>query len=703
MAVFAFASAAGAAPCGPFEDVDAASTFCESVDWIRNRGVTVGCAAGAYCPSDAVSRVAMAAFLNRLGASFADNVVVREQALGAMQAASGTQVCDTPDAFVGTSARVARLDAVFGWVGGGTGDFEIVPLASLDGGATWTPMLATPVAVSAVPLRWRSARLNGDIDIAPGASVRFALGLTPLSGASPVPLAGARCVLRTVLAARGEAGPSFAKVVPPSGGTIEVPGRGAFVFAPGTFPTSRTVDVQVTGDPQTQRLFEETGALFLAGPRTSWEFRVTTGPTPPTQPVHAKLQAPPELMALLATHDVEVFGQFILDTANAGYDQFEPIPATVNAQGVIDVDLPVDLFTDERSASGPYEAILLVAATPRFVPPPDLRVAAQQWRSPIRPAVSSAAGGYAGSLKACTGGLLAPPLDGSLAVTDTFGGKHKGVDYDTADDGTVVRAAAAGTVHYVATAEQFSEKKKNRFGSPGRGWGWFVVIKHAIGQTLYAHLKEGSIVVEQGAQVNAGDPIATADSSGGVTGSHLHFEHAVKGNAYAKTSEKIDPDPCVRPWFQKIDPAGTYLFVDTALDTPRAPSELNLVAAGAEEGDFLSVEGVGAFSAGSSFTDTITSQIAVFVDAGGNRVSPAGQSTVPLIQTLPSCAAVQFPTDVAEDFSVPNFSVFLAKIPASATRMQVSTNDCFFVDNTDPNNDYGIAIRLWRPPQSARD
>ncbi len=58
--------AAQAAPCAGFDDVDAADAFCPNVEWIRNRGITLGCTATLYCPTGAVSRLAMAAFLNRL-------------------------------------------------------------------------------------------------------------------------------------------------------------------------------------------------------------------------------------------------------------------------------------------------------------------------------------------------------------------------------------------------------------------------------------------------------------------------------------------------------------------------------------------------------------------------------------------------------------------------------------------------------------
>ena len=68
LAVLAFlALPAAAAPCAGFTDVDAGSPFCPNVAWIKSRAITLGCTATLYCPSEPVSRLAMAAFLSRLG------------------------------------------------------------------------------------------------------------------------------------------------------------------------------------------------------------------------------------------------------------------------------------------------------------------------------------------------------------------------------------------------------------------------------------------------------------------------------------------------------------------------------------------------------------------------------------------------------------------------------------------------------------
>jgi hypothetical protein len=60
------AAPASGAPCAGFTDVDDTNPFCPSVAWMKNRSITTGCTLTEYCPSSLVSRLAMAAFMNRL-------------------------------------------------------------------------------------------------------------------------------------------------------------------------------------------------------------------------------------------------------------------------------------------------------------------------------------------------------------------------------------------------------------------------------------------------------------------------------------------------------------------------------------------------------------------------------------------------------------------------------------------------------------
>ena len=68
-------------------------------------------------------------------------------------------------------------------------------------------------------------------------------------------------------------------------------------------------------------------------------------------------------------------------------------------------------------------------------------------------------------------------------------------------------------------------------------YGYYVKIDHGNGfQTLYAHCLEGSLMVNVGDRVKAGQAIARVGQSGYATGPHLHFEVRVNGTC-------VDPGP----------------------------------------------------------------------------------------------------------------------------------------------------------------
>ena len=104
---------------------------------------------------------------------------------------------------------------------------------------------------------------------------------------------------------------------------------------------------------------------------------------------------------------------------------------------------------------------------------------------------------------------LAWPLKGVLygRYGVRSGRRHDGIDL-SAPEGTRIGAAAGGTVIY--TGEQ-------------SGYGTIVILRHDGGLvTLYAHCS--AVLVEEGASVKAGQPIARVGQTGRTTGPHLHFE-----------------------------------------------------------------------------------------------------------------------------------------------------------------------------------
>ena len=64
----ALATPVEATPCVGFTDVDSTNPFCSNIEWLKNRGITIGCTSlTLYCPADVVTRESMSIFLQRLG------------------------------------------------------------------------------------------------------------------------------------------------------------------------------------------------------------------------------------------------------------------------------------------------------------------------------------------------------------------------------------------------------------------------------------------------------------------------------------------------------------------------------------------------------------------------------------------------------------------------------------------------------------
>jgi len=85
--------------------------------------------------------------------------------------------------------------------------------------------------------------------------------------------------------------------------------------------------------------------------------------------------------------------------------------------------------------------------------------------------------------------------------------RHAGVDIRAAE-GEPVRASRAGVVVFAGSR---------------RGYGHTIILDHGDGHhTLYAHAER--LFVEEGAEVRAGQEIATVGRTGNATGTHCHFE-----------------------------------------------------------------------------------------------------------------------------------------------------------------------------------
>jgi len=81
--------------------------------------------------------------------------------------------------------------------------------------------------------------------------------------------------------------------------------------------------------------------------------------------------------------------------------------------------------------------------------------------------------------------------------------------------GTRIVAARAGIV------VSLDQKQRERNGSRA---GNYVRVLHDDGtMSVYLHLRQNGVLVKEGQQINAGDPIAYSGNTGSSTGAHLHF------------------------------------------------------------------------------------------------------------------------------------------------------------------------------------
>lgn len=127
------------------------------------------------------------------------------------------------------------------------------------------------------------------------------------------------------------------------------------------------------------------------------------------------------------------------------------------------------------------------------------------------------------------GGVLVWPAVNAFNINSPYGwrwGKlHSAIDIGSSSGtslGKLVVAAASGTVVISGVHSSY---------------GYYIKIDHGNGfQTLYAHCLPGSLMVNVGDHVDAGQAIARVGQSGYATGPHLHFEVRVNGTC-------VDPGP----------------------------------------------------------------------------------------------------------------------------------------------------------------
>jgi hypothetical protein len=192
-----------AAPCAGFTDVDHTSSFCANVEWLKNREITLGCtSATLYCPGNPVSRLAMAAFMNRLGTALTPLHLPVELSPGAIDLDANLVVCQTQDLPVTGYPRRAYVDASFGATAGADTGFAADLAMSSNGGATWTDLNAASNRGFVRANQWGNLGEVGFADLAVGVTVRFGVRMSRGGLAGGTNLSDSRCGLRVLVHSR---------------------------------------------------------------------------------------------------------------------------------------------------------------------------------------------------------------------------------------------------------------------------------------------------------------------------------------------------------------------------------------------------------------------------------------------------------------------------------------------------------------------
>ena len=208
--LFALASSPGhALPClvAPFFDVPAPDNTCSSIEWLKNRQVTLGCTNDLYCPGSFVTRAQMALFMNRLADAIVPPPVVADVNIGA------TTIPIVTAGSVGAVPCSALLPAVSyprTLVATGRGSFRMAMAAgdismrmvyTLDGDTSNYLVATTSIQrTTATPSSWGHVSHSAVILVPPQASVK--VGTAFVSAGGSVAASDASCQITGIIQSR---------------------------------------------------------------------------------------------------------------------------------------------------------------------------------------------------------------------------------------------------------------------------------------------------------------------------------------------------------------------------------------------------------------------------------------------------------------------------------------------------------------------
>lgn len=214
-----------------FSDVPTGAFYHNAVEWMVNRAVTAGCAAGLYCPDAATTRGQIAVFLNKLGSVSTVSYIYVNANPGAIDIDTSPVVCPTTTDYTPSYPQRARVDAAVSLQMAGLGAAQIVVLVSTNGGATWGFFTGVnPRASADAGGEWGHANDFGFLNLNAGTPYRFAAGVArdTTAGSGTADATASRCKILVTITNRNPDGmfpDTLAPLAPSGAGDNQSPWR----------------------------------------------------------------------------------------------------------------------------------------------------------------------------------------------------------------------------------------------------------------------------------------------------------------------------------------------------------------------------------------------------------------------------------------------------------------------------------------------
>ncbi len=155
--------------------------------------------------------------------------------------------------------------------------------------------------------------------------------------------------------------------VPPTGGSVTLPGFATVTFPASAFAASQAVTVTATSDSATQVDFEASGRSGVDP--VPFEIRINTGELAPATDLEVELIVPSEFLTTLPpNHIVAAFAQFLEGGEEELHGFFEPLPSTLDPTiRTVRSALRRLAFRREWRHDETFEAIVKVGAIERIL------------------------------------------------------------------------------------------------------------------------------------------------------------------------------------------------------------------------------------------------------------------------------------------------------------------------------------------------